>query len=125
MNLRKILEEATNYAIVGMKPNTESFAHKIDTLLKLRGKTTFAVNPNYKDIDGKPSYASVGIIKEPIDIVVMVVNPLVGLTMLEDIAAKGVQTLWLQPGTRSQDITDKATHLGLQVIEDCVLVQYE
>lgn len=125
MNLRTMLEEASHIAVIGMNPDPEKFAHKINALLEERGKSTFGVNRNYTEIEGKTIYPSITDIPSPIDIAVMVVNPTVGFSMLDDIAAKGVKTLWLQPGTRSQEITDKATALGLVIVEDCVLIQYK
>lgn len=125
MNLKKLLDDANHYAIIGMHPDKEKYAHRINALLLKRGKKTYGVNKNYTEIDGNTIYPSISDVPETIDMAVMVVNPTIGITLIESIAKKGVKTLWLQPGTRSDEIKELAKSLGLEVVEDCVLVQYE
>lgn len=125
MNKLDILHAAKNVAVVGMNPHEDKFAYKINAMLNKYGKNTYGVNANYDEIEGHKIYDSISDIDAPIQIAVMVVNPTVGLSMVDAIAAKGVETLWLQPGTRSEELIERAKTLGLQVVEDCVLQQYE
>lgn len=51
----------------------------------------------------------------------MVVNPTIGIKVMEEIAALGIKYVWLQPGTRSDEIREFAASNGIEIIEDCVL----
>ena len=55
----------------------------------------------------------------------MVVHPAIGREIIEGIAGKGVDTVWMQPGTRSDKIRQIAGEKGIDLIEDCVLVQID
>nr|WP_252856579.1 CoA-binding protein [Erysipelothrix rhusiopathiae] len=63
-------------------------------------------------------------ITDAVDVAVMVVNPKIGLNMLESIKEKGINVLWLQPGTVNDALRTKAQELELNVIEACVLAEY-
>jgi predicted CoA-binding protein len=42
--------------------------------------------------------------------------------LLPDIAAKGCDELWLNPGTESDEVLAEAARLGLNVIQACSIV---
>jgi len=48
--------------------------------------------------------------------------PPVLLKVLPDIAARGCDELWLNPGTESDDVLAAAEKLGLNVIQACSIV---
>lgn len=119
---RQTLESAQNLAVLGVNAEFDSFANKIVRKIRELQKTAFPVNPKYDELFGEPLYKSLDDIATPIDVVVFVVNPKIGLGYLDAVAKKGVKTIWLQPGTISDELLAKAKELGLQAIEACVLV---
>jgi hypothetical protein len=44
------------------------------------------------------------------------------LKLLPEIAAKGCDELWLNPGTESDEVLAEAERLGLNVIQACSIV---
>ena len=48
--------------------------------------------------------------------------PAVGLKMLPQIAARGCNELWLNPGSESDDLVAAAEKAGLNVIQACSIV---
>jgi predicted CoA-binding protein len=44
------------------------------------------------------------------------------LKLLPEIAAKGCDELWLNPGTESPEVLEEATRRGLNVIQACSVV---
>jgi len=44
------------------------------------------------------------------------------LEVLPDIAAKGCDELWLNPGTESDEVLAEARRLGLNVIQACSIL---
>jgi len=54
--------------------------------------------------------------------VTLYVPPKVGLTVIEDIAKKGVKELYFNPGTESDELVAKAHNLGLKPILICSIL---
>ena len=48
--------------------------------------------------------------------------PPVLLKVLPEIAAKGCDELWLNPGTESDEVLSEAGRLGLNVVQACSIV---
>ena len=124
MSSYETLSNAQNVALIGASPNKTKYAYKIYNTLKNKGKTTFGVHPTITEIEGDPIYPNLQTIAAPIDLAVFVVRPEIGLTYLPQVVEKGIKTIWLQPGTVSAELVSNANDLGLEVIEDCVLVQF-
>jgi predicted CoA-binding protein len=116
------LENANNLVVIGVNADFDSFANKIVRKIRELNKTAFQVNPKYDELFDAVVYKSLDDIDEPIDVAVFVVNPRAGLTYLESVVQKGIKTIWLQPGTISDELLAKASDLGLETIEACVLV---
>ena len=56
------------------------------------------INPHEKMIEGHPVYASVLDVPGPIDMATVYVQPEAGVRVMEDLAAKKVAEIWLNPG---------------------------
>ena len=124
MNNYELLVNHQNYALLGMSDDPSRYAYKIYQELKKHNKTVYGVNPKYDTILGDRVYADLEAIGQPIDIVVFVVNPKIGIHMLDAVKALNIKTVWLQPGSSDAELVAKAQSLGLTVVEDCVLAQY-
>ena len=57
-----------------------------------------------------------------IDVVDFVVNPKIGIKILDDVIAKGIKRILLQPGTADGALIAKAEANGIEVLQSCVLV---
>ena len=57
-----------------------------------------------------------------LDRVSLYVPPEVGLSLIEEIAAKGCDELWLNPGSDSEELADRARELGLEPITACSII---
>ncbi len=124
MEAFEILDYAQTWAVIGMNDNPEKFAYKIYHELKNHHKRVYGVNAKYAQIEGDPIFPSVSEIPESVDVALMVVNPSIGITLLDAISGKAIKTLWLQPGTVSEPLLEKAKELGFDVVENCVLAAY-
>lgn len=113
------------WAVVGATDDPAKFGYRIWRVLKDRGYQTAAVNPSLAEIEGEPVYKSILDIPEKPEVVDMVVNPRTGLRVMHEIAQAGIKYVWMQPGTRSQEIRDFAEANGIELIEDCVLIQVD
>jgi len=121
--LKKEMLEKKVWAVVGATPNKEKFGYKIYNKLKSRGYEVYAINPNYDQIDGDQCYSSIKALPKVPDCVNMVVPPQVTKKTIEEIVQKGINDIWLQPGSFDEETIDMAEEKGLRTVYyDCVLV---
>ena len=110
-------------AIIGASANRQKFGNKSVRAHAAQGYQVFPVNPKGGEIEGLQVYTSLDEI--PVDRLTRVslyVPSEVGLTMLEQIAVKGCDELWLNPGSESDELAAKARELGLEPIIACSIV---
>jgi predicted CoA-binding protein len=104
-------------AIVGASSDRSKFGNKSVRAHAAQGYRVFPVNPKGGEIEGLPAYASVAEIPVArLDRVSMYVPPAVGMKLLDEIAAKGCDELWLNPGSESDELR------GLNPIIACSIV---
>ena len=111
-----------NWAVVGASTDPDRYGNKIVHSLKKHDFNVLPVAPKYKDIDGIKAYSSILDIEEPVDVVNFVVNPNIGMKVLDECIQKGIKRIWLQPGTVSQELIEKAKAAQVEVIQACILV---
>ncbi len=114
--------EFKNWAVVGASRKASRYGYMIVKKLEAAGYNPLPVTPKYEDIDGRKAYESVLDIEGDIDVVNFVVNPHIGMKVLDECIEKGVKRIWLQPGTVSKNLVKKAEENGIQVVEACILV---
>jgi len=104
-------------AVIGASPDRTKFGNKAVRAYASRGYHVYPVHPKEKEIEGFKAYSSVEQIPESkLDVVAFYVPPSVGLKVIDQVAAKEVGELWLNPGTESPAILERAEALGLNAI---------
>jgi predicted CoA-binding protein len=73
-------------------------------------------------VEGLKSYPSVLDVPGPIDMATFYVSPRVGLSLLDDVAKKGIGEVWFNPGADSPELVERARALGLRPIVACSIV---
>lgn len=109
-------------AILGASANRDKFGNKAVRAYAAQGYSIFPVNPRESSIEGWPSYTSIRDVPQRPDVVSLYLPPAVGLASLPDIAARGCDELWLNPGADSPELVAAAEKLGLNVIQACSIV---
>jgi predicted CoA-binding protein len=109
-------------AIVGASNDRSKFGNKAVRAFLQRGYEVFPVNPKEETIEGLPAFRSIGDVPGRPDMVSVYLPPAVLLKLLPDIAAKGCDELWLNPGTESDAVLTEAERLRLNVIQACSIV---
>jgi hypothetical protein len=113
------------WAVVGAHNDPARYGYKIFHVLRDRGFDVYPIHPRLKKVDGVDVYASLGELPEKPDVAVMVVNPQRGIKVMEDIRGEGISPVWMQPGTRSDEIREYAREHGIELVEDCVLTRID
>ncbi len=111
-----------NIAIIGASANRSKFGNKSVRAYLKQGFQVFPVNPSEETIEGIPVFRSVVDIPEDLDRVSVYLPPQVTLTVLDDIAKKGTKELFLNPGSESTEVIERARELGLEPVVACSIV---
>lgn len=110
-------------AIIGASADRSKFGNKSVRAHLAQGYEVFPINPKGGEIEGLKAYerlADVPVAR--FDRISMYVPPAVGMTLLEEISAKGCDELWLNPGSDSEELADAARARGLNPIVACSIV---
>ncbi|HKB37347.1 MAG TPA: CoA-binding protein [Gemmataceae bacterium] len=110
-------------AVMGASSNRRKFGNKCVRAYIRQGYQVFPVNPREKTIEGLKAYPSLAEIPvAALDRVSLYLPPRVGLGVLDQIAAKSVGQVWLNPGTESPELLARARELKLPVVRGCSIV---
>jgi predicted CoA-binding protein len=116
------MSEVKTVAVLGASADRAKFGNKAVRAFAGQGYRVFPVNPKETVIEGLPVYRSMAELPVRPQQVSVYLPPAVLLGVLPEIAAKGCDELWLNPGTESAAVLAEAQRLGLKVIQACSLV---
>jgi predicted CoA-binding protein len=110
-------------AILGASPDRAKFGNKAVRAYVHQGYDVYPVNPKGGQIEGLAvSRTLADVPVATLDRISVYLPPPVLLGMLDEIAAKGCDELWLNPGSDSPEVVAKAEKLGLNVVRACSIV---
>jgi len=124
--IREILQQAGNIAVVGLSDKTDRTSYMIAEAMQSRGYRIIPVNPNAagKQILGETCYASLKDIPEPVDIVNVFRRSEYCADVAREAAEIHANVLWLQLGVVSEEAASIAEQNGMKVIMDrCIKVE--
>jgi hypothetical protein len=109
-------------AVIGASTDTTKYGNKAVRACQQQGYQVFPVNPKTTTLEGLPVFPNISAVPVPPNLVSVYLPPAVLLKLLPEIAAKGCDELWLNPGTESPEVLAEAERLGLRVIQACSIV---
>ena len=109
-------------AIIGASSNRRKFGNKAVRAFRQQGYEVYPVNPKEAEIEGLPAFKSIRDVPVRPRLVSVYLPPPVLLNVLADIATRGCDELWLNPGTESDQVLEEAERLGLNVVQACSIV---
>src|SRR6476646_3518372 len=109
-------------AVIGASNARHKFGNKAVRAYLRQGWTVYPVHPTEKTVEGLHVYPTLADVPGAIDRVSMYVPASVGITLLDAIKAKGTPELFLNPGSESDELLERATELGLDPIQACSIV---
>jgi len=88
------------------------------------GFPVYPVNPKGGEVEGLPVRKSLAEIPPDVKLawISVYLPPAVGLKTLPEIAKRGCDELWLNPGSESDELVEAAEKQGLNVIQACSIV---
>lgn len=110
-------------AVVGASRDRFKFGNKSVRAHLRAGYEVYPVNPYTDEIEGLRAYATVAEVPvERLDRVTLYVPPEIGVTLLDDVAAKHPGEVWINPGSESDELLAQAAALDLPVVQACSIV---
>ena len=109
-------------AVIGASNDRRKFGNKAVRGYAAEGYRVIPINPHETEIEGLRSYPSILDVPDDVDAVSFYVTPTVSLTVLDDVATRGIREVWLNPGTATPDVVQRARALGIEPIVACSLV---
>jgi len=109
-------------AIIGASNDRSKYGNKALRAFRNQGYTVVPINPREATVEGETAYASVKDYPAAIDEASFYVPPRTGLRILEDIHAKGIPTIWLNPGADGPDVIARAQALGIRPVVACSIL---
>ena len=111
-------------AILGASTDRSKFGNKAVRAFLAKGYDVYPVNPKGGEIEGAAVYASLAEIPASVqlDRISVYLPPALGLKMVPEIASRGCNELWLNPGSESDELVAAAEQAGLNVIQACSIV---
>ena len=109
-------------AIVGASSDRSKYGNKSVRAHQQAGYAVFPVNPKGGEIEGLTAYSNLSEIPVALDRISVYLPPRLGQRVLPEIAEKGCDELWLNPGTESDELIDLAQEFGLKPIVGCSIV---
>lgn len=109
-------------AVIGASTHRSKFGNKAVRAFVNQGYTVIPINPNEPVIEGLKTYASVLDVPGTIDMVTVYIAAPAGITVVDEIARKGIAEVWLNPGADDPQVVDRARQVGLDPILACSIL---
>ena len=106
-------------AVVGASSDRRKFGNKALRAFGAEGHRVIPINPNEREVEGIPTFASVLDVPDHIDMATVYVQPDVVLGLLDEFAQKQIPEIWLNPGADSDEVLNEARRRKLNVIAAC------
>lgn len=116
------MSEKKTVAVIGASSNRHKFGNKALRAFERQGYRVLAINPNEAEVEGHKTFASVLDVPGKIDMATVYIHADAGVGVMEQLAQKGVEEVWLNPGADDDDVVDRARALGLNVIQACSII---
>jgi predicted CoA-binding protein len=125
--VKALLAGAKNVAIVGISDKEDRASYQVAKWLQANSHfTLFFVNPVIDEVLGQKTYAALADIAEPIDIVDVFRKSEDCPATLDKAIAVGAKSIWLQLGISNDEVAERGTAAGMQVVMDrCIKIDYD
>ena len=112
------------YAVVGASTNRDKFGNKVLRCYQQNNKIVYPVHPLETIIEGINCYKSVSELPDEVKSISIITPPSLTEKIIDQAHAKGITSIWMQPGAQSELAIQKCHDYRINVIADgsCILV---
>ena len=123
MNVKDDLEDKI-IAVTGVSKDESKCGFKVFKDLISKNLRVYGVNPNADVVLNRKIYKKISEIPEKVDIVVTVVHPKITENIVDECKNLGINEIWMQPGSESEEAIKKAENFGIKVTYNmCIMLE--
>jgi len=117
--------ESGAFGVVGASANRDKYGNKVLRVYLQHGMRAIPVNPTEKEIEGIPCVAGIQDLPPAVKSISVITPPRVTDQVVDTAIAKGIASIWMQPGAESPAAVEKCRKNNINVIADgsCILVK--
>jgi len=105
--------------IVGASNDKEKFGNRAVRAYLSKGWTVYPINLYEKEIEGVKVYKRVIEVPGEVELASVYLPPEIGLKVVNDLAAKGIKRVYLNPGAESDELVAKLKERNIQPVLAC------
>ncbi len=109
-------------AVVGASRDRRKYGNKAVRAFRHAGFDVVPITTAADVIEGLRAYPSVLDVAGRIDLATVYLEPVAGQAVIEELARKGIDEVWLNPGADGPEVVARARALGIEPILDCSIV---
>jgi uncharacterized protein len=112
------------FGVVGASANRDKYGNKVLRVYLQHGKKAIPVNPREQEIEGIPCVAGIQELPPGVKSISVITPPQITEQVVDLAIAKGIASIWMQPGAESAAAVEKCRSNNINVIADgsCILV---
>ena len=116
------MTERKTVAVLGASADRAKFGNKSVRAHQQAGYDVYPINPRGGEIEGLAVYRTLAEVPVKLDRISVYLPPERVVPALDEIAAKGCDELWLNPGTTDAEVVTRAKELNLRPTLGCSIV---
>ncbi len=112
------------FGVVGASEDRTKYGNKVLRCYLANQKTVIPVNPKAATVEGLAAVASVDDLPDTVTSISVITPPQVTEQVVAAAIARGITSIWMQPGAESAAAVEHCKAAGINVIADhsCILV---
>jgi predicted CoA-binding protein len=123
--IRRLLEESTTWAVVGLSTNADRVAYGIARMLQDRGKRIVPVHPKAETVHGEQGYARLADIPFAVDVVDVFVRSELAGAVADEAVEIGAGGVWFQLGVVDEGAYERVRAAGIDMVMDtCPAIEW-
>lgn len=112
------------YAVIGASKDEEKYGFKVFRDLRDAGYKVVPINLQEKEILGVKAYKNILDVDMKIDVVIFVVPPQVSERVIRDVKEAGIENVWFQPGSDSENVIEYCKKNNIHYIyNSCIMIE--
>ena len=116
------IESAKVVAVVGASTHRAKYGNRAVRAYRAAGWHVVPIHPTAPTVEGLPAYRTVRDYPGRLDRATVYLPPAKTLAILDDLAAKGVGEVFLNPGSEDEQVITRGEALGLPLVLACSIV---
>lgn len=109
-------------AVLGASTNHTKFGNKSVRAHRKAGWEVVPVSLSGEEVEGLPTYRKLSEVPGELDRITVYLPPPVTLELLPEIAEKGAEEVWFNPGAADRQVLERAREMGIPAKDGCSIV---